>query len=93
MMEDVGEVHRLFAGTNAVLSQYGKIPIEELQKLSWDKGVIGRAYYVTGAYMCKVIDECNGRQALIDVYSRGPISIIELYNAIADEELKIALPD
>jgi hypothetical protein len=93
MLEDINEVHRLFANTNAVLSQYSKLPAEELQKLSWNKGVIERAYYVTGAHMCKTIDERKGRDALIDVYSKGPLSIIEFYNSIADEDLKIVLPE
>jgi hypothetical protein len=93
MLDDNHEVHRLFADTNHVLSQYGKIPVEELQKHSWDKGVIGRAYYVTGAQVCKVIDERKGRHALIDVYSKGPISIINLYNSIADEGFRLAFHD
>jgi TRAP-type uncharacterized transport system substrate-binding protein len=66
---------------------------EELQKLSWDQGVMGRAYYVTGAHLCQVIDERKGRSALIDVYSKGPISIINLYNSIADEDLLLVLPE
>lgn len=93
MMEDFAEVNKLFADTNEVLSQYGRLTIDELQKLSWEKGVVGRAYYVTGAHMCKTIDERKGRDALIEVYSKGPISIIGLYNSIADESLKIKLPE
>lgn len=92
MLEDENEVCRLLADTNVVLSQYSKLSGEELQKLSWDKGVMERAYYVTGAYMCKVIDEKEGRDALIHVYSQGLISIIERYNKNADGNLKIALP-
>jgi hypothetical protein len=91
-LEDSNEVRRLFAETNAVLSQYGVLPAEDLQKLSWDKGVMGRAYYVTGAHMCKVIDGEKGREALIEVYSKGPISIIGLYNSIAEDDLKVVLP-
>lgn len=93
MMEDPNEVIRLIANTNALLSQYGQLPADQLQKLSWDKGVLGRAYYVTGAHICKTIDERIGRAALIEVYSRGPIAIMELYNSIADETMKIELPE
>jgi len=92
MMEDSIEVQRLFADTNDILSQYGKLPPDALQKVSWDKGVIGRAYYVTGAHMCRVIDDRKGREALIEVYSKGPIAIIELYNTIAEDHLRIAIP-
>jgi len=92
MMENNDDVRAKFAETNEVLSKYGKISAEELQKLSWDNGVVNRAYYVTGAHICKEIDEKKGREALIDVYSKGPISIFKLYNTIADDTLKISLP-
>ncbi len=93
MMADLTEVGRLFSDTNEVLAQYGKVSENELQKLSWDKGVMGRAYYVTGAHMCKCIDERKGRDSLIEVYSTGPLAIIELYNSIADDNLKLILPE
>lgn len=93
LLDDPAEVSRLFGETNAVLSRYRMLPEEELSKLSWEKGVQGRAYYVTGAQICKVIDEEAGRQALIDVYSTGPLSIIKLYNSLATQSLKISLPD
>ncbi len=91
-LEDGDEVKRLFADTNEVLSQYGVLPVEALQKLSWDKGVMGRAYYVAGALMCKTIDERQGREALIAAFSKGPLTIIERYNSLADEGLEITLP-
>jgi hypothetical protein len=93
MLENMSEVKRQFGETNAVLSQYGILDPEELQKLSWDKGVMGRAYYVSGAYMAQRIDEQAGRQALIDVYSKGPISIIKLYNSLAEDGLTVQLLD
>lgn len=92
MMEDKEVVHRLFADTNEVLSQFAKLSEEELGKLSWEKGVIGRAYYVTGAQMCREIDETTGRESLINVYTKGPLSIIQLYNSIAHQDLKVVLP-
>lgn len=92
LIENPVDVIRMFADTNEVFSQFGKITDEELGKLSWDKGVVGRAYYVAGAIMAKTIDERKGRQALIDVYSKGPISITKLYNEVADEGMEIYLP-
>ncbi len=92
MLEKEEEVDRLIAETNTVLSEFGKISTDKLRKLSWDKGVIGRAYYVTGAYMCQQIDEVLGREALIEVYSQGPISIIQRYNSTAEENRKVLLP-
>ena len=49
-----------------------------------------RAYYVTGAYMCQIIDERAGRDALIEVFSKGPISIVELYNVLIEDGMKLA---
>ena len=92
LIENPDDVVRMFADTNEVLSQFGKIPADDLQKLSWEKGVMGRAYYVAGAVMAQTIDERKGRQALIDVYSKGPISIIKLYNKVADKGMEIYLP-
>lgn len=93
MLDEFDEVQRAFAGTNAVLSQFGILTAEDLQKLSWDKGVVERAFYVTGAYICRSIDDSKGRQVLIEVYSKGPLSIITLYNSIAEDDLKIVLPE
>ena len=92
MLDNFEEVQHAFARTNTILSHVGRLPVEELQKLSWNQGVMERAYYVTGAHLCRTIDTLKGRAALIDVYSKGPLSIIELYNSIAEENLKITLP-
>lgn len=91
LIDNNEEVQRLFAETNSVLANYGQVAPEDLLKISWEKGVIGRAYYVTGAHICKVIDEKEGREKLIDVYSKGPISILQFYNLIAEDELRIDL--
>ncbi len=93
MLDDFEEVQRAFASTNAILSQYGELPADELQKMSWDKGVMERAYYITGAHMCRTIDDQIGRQALIEVYAKGPLSIVALYNSIAEDESIIVLPE
>lgn len=90
-IRDIAEVKRLFGDVNEVFSQVGKIPDEELQKLSWEKCVIGRGYYVVGAFMCKVIDNGLGRDALIQMLTTGPAYWIKQYNAIAPEGLKIIL--
>jgi hypothetical protein len=92
MLDDMDEVRRLVVDTNMVLSRFGHIPESELNKLSWDKGVVGRAYYVSGSYICKTIDKQLGRQALIDGLSKGPISIIDTYNALVDESLQLHWP-
>lgn len=91
MLETPEEVHRQFTESNAVLSQYGQLPEDEISKLSGDKGVVGRTYYVTGAYICQTIDEQAGRKTLIDVYSKEPLAIIDLYNKLVGIEQRLLI--
>ncbi|MHA2190299.1 MAG: DUF5700 domain-containing putative Zn-dependent protease [Candidatus Thorarchaeota archaeon] len=41
-----------------------------------------RLWYVTGAYMAKIIDEKLGRDVLIDTVSQGPDSFFDFYNSV-----------
>ena len=41
-----------------------------------------RLWYVTGAYMAKMIDERLGRKVLIDTVRQGPNSFFNLYNSV-----------
>ena len=93
MLDDPQEVRSQLAETNQVLSQFRKIPDEALSKISWNKGVIDRAYYVTGAYICQTIDHHAGRKALIDVYSKGPLSIIGMYNTLVGSDMAVFIPE
>jgi hypothetical protein len=93
LLDDFEEVRRAFASTNTILSRIGQVPSEELQKLSWTKGVMERAFYISGAHLCRVIDTQIGRAALIEIFAKGPLAIITLYNSIAEPDLKISLPE
>ena len=62
---------------------------EGLFKLAWNDGVVKRAYYVSGLYMANTIDKRLGRKALVQTIKEGPISFIDTYNRVADENLKI----
>lgn len=93
MLADPSEVRRQIGETNQVFAQFGHLPEDELKKLSWDKGVMGRAYYVAGAYLCQVIDERTGRQALIEALSTGPLTMIARYNELVEPELRLLLPE
>jgi hypothetical protein len=84
MMDDPAVVDECFRRVGEILSKIGSIPDDELQKLSWDIGVIGRAFYVAGAEMCRVIDAEKGREALIETIWRGPRRFFEVYNGLAE---------
>jgi hypothetical protein len=89
LLDDMAEVRRLLEDVNSVFSKVGEIPSEEIQKLAWEKCVIGRGYYVVGAFMCKVIEKQMGREALIETLTTGPVSFVKLYNSLVEDEMKV----
>ncbi|MCW4048601.1 MAG: hypothetical protein NWE89_02585 [Candidatus Bathyarchaeota archaeon] len=88
-LDDPQLVDHHISNVNMILEKVGKIPGEELDKLSWDVGVIGRSFYVTGALMCKVIEENAGRQSLVNTMTEGPESFLRLYHKYADASRKL----
>ena len=84
VMMDDPVVDQCFRQTRGILSKVGIVPDDELRKLSWDVGVIGRAFYVAGAEVCRVIDAEKGREALIETIWRGPRYFFDTYNEIAE---------
>ncbi len=89
LLDDMAEVRRLLQDVNLVFSKVGVLTTEEIQKLAWEKCVIGRGYYVVGAYMCKVIEEKSGKEALIETLTKGPVSFVKLYNSLVEDEMKV----
>jgi hypothetical protein len=85
------KVRYLLNDLNSLLSKANKVPRDTLEKIAWNKGVISRAYYVVGAYMCKEIEESLGRKILIETLTQGPISFINQYNSISEEKMLIEL--
>ena len=91
MMDDPAVVDQCFGQVRDILSKVGSVPADELQKLSWDVGVIGRAFYVAGAEMCRGIDAEKGREALIETIWKGPRYFFEVYNEIAEPVRRLGL--
>lgn len=89
LLDNMADVDRLLKDVNTVLSKVGELSDEEIQKLAWEKCVIGRGYYVVGAHMCRVIEDKKGREALIETLLKGPVSFVRLYNSLVEEEMKI----
>ena len=87
MLDDREKVKHHFEEVKEIFSATGKLSEEEHQKLCWDKGVIGRSFYVVGAHMCKVIDEKEGKKGLMRTLLEGPVEFFNVYNSlVADEE-------
>ena len=89
MLEDPNEVNRLLGEVNDIFAQAGVIPGTDLERLSWEKGVIGRAFYIVGAFMAETIEKALGRQALVATISAGPISFADLYNSLVEVDQKL----
>jgi hypothetical protein len=89
MLDDKNMVKHHINEVNKILEKVGKISKEELHKICWDKGVIGRSYYVVGAHMCRVIDKSEGKKRLTRTLFEGPKSFLELYNSLASDEAEI----
>lgn len=90
-MNDPERVQQAFIEVNNILSKIGKIPDEDVQKLGWDIGIQGRAYYVVGPTMCKTIDEQLGRATLNKIMSTGPMTWVKRYNQLAPEPLQLII--
>jgi len=67
---------------NGFFERATSLPADELQKRSWDIGVMQRAYYIIGADMARTIEGKAGRRALIDTITKGPRSFVTTYNAL-----------
>jgi len=91
LIDNMSEVERLLKDVNEVFSKIGNLSKEELQKLVWEKCVIGRGYYVVGALMCRVIEEKKGRKGLIETLTEGPVSFLKLYNSLVKKEMQLQI--
>ena len=89
MLDDEDEVRRHLENANMMLSKIGSIAEDELDKLSWGEGVMGRSYYVTGAHMCRVIEEKAGKDILKQTLWDGPWAFSKTYNGLVPEKEKL----
>ena len=88
-IEDPERVKEAFAQTNEIIGQIGAVPDEDIQKMTLDTGIQGRAYYVVGTTICKTIDEQLGREALIEAMATGPQFWANRYNQLVSEDIQL----
>jgi len=91
-IDDLDACRAALASVNDIFSQYGTIPQADFNKLSWEQGVIGRAYYVGGAHMARTIEAAGGRSALTDSIATGPASFVTAYNQCVDAQHRVRVP-
>jgi hypothetical protein len=91
MIDDTNMVSHHINEVKAIISAVNTLSEEDLQRLCWDKGVIGRSFYVVGAYMCALIDEKKGKNGLKETLIEGPVEFFRQYNSITSDQRKIEL--
>jgi len=91
MLEDPGTVRAHLDQVNVILRAAAEKPEAVVEKMTWDLGVIGRAFYTVGAHMCRVIEEELGRGELVSTFKSGPVAFTELYNEAAEPGLRLNL--
>jgi len=92
MLDDPRRVAAKFAAMVSILEKRWSLDESELRKLSWEDGVQGRAFYVGGAHMARVLDERAGRAALNETIAKGPYAFAVDYNEVADADSLVPLP-
>jgi hypothetical protein len=89
MLDDEQMVSDKIRTVNAIFTQIDELSGDEFSTLSWNEGVVGRAYYVAGAHMARKIDVTLGRDALVGTIEQGPRAFVALYNTIAADGQEI----
>jgi len=92
-MENKEEVEASIERVDLLFRQAETLKIDSLRRLAWQVGVIDRAFYIAGGYMAGLIDETLGREELVKAMSAGPLSFLTLYNSVADETMKLKVPE
>jgi len=89
LLDNPEDVARLLQEVNDLFAQVGTISDEDLQRLSWRKGVTDRGYYIVGAHMARTIDSRLGRAALIGTLAAGPVSFVNTYNSLVGDDMRV----
>jgi hypothetical protein len=93
LMEEEENIRNAFIGVNRIQKKKKTGTLESSMKGLWEIGVMQRAYYLAGAYMCQSIEEKFGRAHLSELVSRGSRQFVKEYNEIAPRDLKIDMLD
>ena len=93
LMEEEENIKNAFVGVNKILEMAKTETLETSMKELWEIGVMQRAYYLAGAYMCQTIEEEFGRNYLSELVSKGSRQFVKEYNEIAPHDLKIDMLD
>lgn len=93
LFENDSSIIEAISQVNALIERSKYESIDSLNKVAWDIGVSQRAYYLTGAYMSKIIEERLGREHLANLILKDSKVFFMEYNDLATKEYKINLLD
>lgn len=90
MIEDERDIEILGEKVNNMFRLSKSASIDEIREYFWQEGVMGRALYVTGAYMAKCIEEDRGRKSLVETLVREPKEFVDDFNQL-NSKVKIRI--
>jgi len=89
LLEDEANVRKAISAVNDLLGMIQTESVEKQLESLWEIGVMQRAYYIAGAFICNAIEEKYGQDYLSVLVSKGGLELIEEYNKIAAPDLEI----
>ena len=89
MMDNPDAVREKIAMVNNIFRGVDILSLEEMEKISWDDGIMARAYYVAGGHMARTIDQELGREALVETIAQGPLFFVDTYNSLVTSDRQI----
>jgi hypothetical protein len=93
LLENDTCVKKAFKQVNQIIESSKNITIDSLNKAYWDIGVMQRAYYITGAYMSKIIEEKRGKEYLVGLIRKDERIFVNEYNELVNDDYKIKMID
>lgn len=89
LLEEETDIRKAINAINDLLEMTQTMSVEKQLESLWDIGVMQRAYYVAGAYICGAIEEKYGQDYLSVLVSKGGLDLVQEYNKIAAPGLEI----
>jgi hypothetical protein len=93
LLEEDQNVENAIRAINELLGMASTEPAEAHMKSAWDIGVIQRAYYLAGAFICQAVEDAYGRDHLSGLVSKGGLQLVKDYNRVAVPGLRIEILD
>jgi len=92
LLENQESVDKAFKQTNQLIQDAETANIDSLNEKAWVIGTLkDRAFYVTGSFIAKTIEENHSKEFLVDLVKKGGRQYVNEYNKIANDKRQIEL--